>query len=595
MRNDVPASRIFDSALLLWTRRVLALGLVGAWAAYLYLFMPPVSRGDFLLAILRESAAMRERDWLYALTWPLHILGGHIVFYERVLQLFNYYALGYSPLFVKYCAIAAWSLAGIGVYRLVERSELGGVAKLVCLLGLALVTFNPIPWDVLAWPDANVPYLSSLVALLFAGGAMVRIVNGPHDAASMRRLAVLGFLVVIGSGVGWSILPALLWLFMWDALQRGHYRRVRLAVASVAAFAVVAYAVIFLFHKSLRLGLVAESLVNMHVPSLLSYFFALQGTLFGIDQRPLNAWAGAGLFAVSCIVFAGYKWKVRRASEPELLFVFGLVAGLLVSLGRWKLSMDRPDAPVPSYYHIFLLPYYYGVLLMLARLLPWRLSPWVMTVAFAGIVASVSQRLLFFDENFRTQGRSYEQMIVAARGWRMTEALRLIGESFFNQQILMEFLPDLKRAGKYQALAGDFHPYKSTKIAPPQASANGHSCNNDYRNLQLLDFSRDQRNPYTQGEPELPFHRFVGVARNYYNCDDESVAISLVTADGTVACTSWTTRSVFWHYQSQQHADILRSPYAFDFSCPVEGPGDVYLVSREQKTGRLLETVKVAR
>lgn len=595
MRNDAPTAALFDSRALLQARRAVALALAAAWAAYLVLFMPAVSRGDFLLAILRESAAVRERDWLYALSWPLHILGGHVIFYERVLQLFNYYALGYSPVFVKFCAIAAWSLAGLGLYRLLQRSELGGVAKLVCLAGLALVTFNPIPWDVLAWPDADVPYLSSLVVLLLAGGAMIRLVNGTHDAQSMRKLAVLAILVVIGSGVGWSILPALAWLFVGNAFQSGNRRHAGLAAAAVAGLLVAGYALVFLFADTLRLGLVAESLANMDVAALLSYFFALQGTLFGLDQRPHNVWAGAGLFTVGCLVYAGYKWKVRRASEPELLFIFGVVSLLLVSLGRWKLSMGRPDAPVPSYYHIFALPYYYGLLLMLARLLPWRLSPWVMGAAFAGIVASVSQRLLHFDLNFRTQGEAYVQMIDGARGWRMTEALRLIGETFFNQQIFMEFLPDLKRAGKYSVLAADFHPYRSSRIAPPQPSGNGHSCNNTYRNLHPLDFSRDRRYPYTQGEPELPFHRFVGVARNYYNCDDARVAVSLVTADGTVACTTWTTGNVYWHYVSQQHADILRSPYAYDFSCPVEGPGDLYLVSREQKTGRILETVKVAR
>ncbi|MDB5861434.1 MAG: hypothetical protein JWQ76_5123 [Ramlibacter sp.] len=595
MGNDTPTAVLFDTKALLLTRRAVALALVGAWAVYLVLFMPAVSRGDFLLAILRESAAVREHEWLYALTWPLHILGGHIIFYERALQLFNYYALGYSPVFVKYCAIAAWSLAGLGLYRLVQRCELSGVAKLVCLVGLALVTFNPIPWNLLAWPDADVPYLSSLVVLLFSSGAMVRIVNGPHDRAALRQLAALAVLVVIGSGVGWSIVAALLWLFVGNSLLRGHYRHVGLVAAAVAGLLVLAYAVVYLFADTLRLGLVAESLAHMDVPRLLSYFFALQGTLFGLDQRPLNVWAGAGLFTVACVVYAGYKWKHRRASEPELLFIFGVVSLALVSLGRWKLSMGHPDAAVPSYYHIFALPYFYGVLLMLARLLPWRLSPWVLGVAFAGIVASVSQRLVYFDKNFRTQGEAYVQMLNGARGWRMTEALRLIGETFFNQQIFFEFLPDLKRAGKYDTLAADFHPYRSTRIEPPRPSGNGHSCNNEYRNLHPLDFSRDQRFPYTQGQPEMPYYRFVGVARNSYNCDDTHVAVSLVTADGTVACTTWTSPNVYWHYLSQEHANILRSPYAYDFSCPVEGPGDIYLVSREQKTGRIVDTVKVPR
>lgn len=567
--------------------------LVAAWTAYLLRFMPSVSRGDFLLAIMRQSIAAREGDWWYALTWPVHILGGHIVFYERVLQLVNYYVLNYSPAFVKFCAIAGWMLVGWGLYRVVERSSLRGAAKLVCLLGLALITFNPIPWDVLAWPDADVPYLSSLVVLLFSAGAFVRRVNGPLEPAALRWLALLSVLVIIGSGVGWSILPVLLYLLVVRAVLQRDFAHVQLILAVAGGTLLLVFALVTLFPETLRLGLVTQSMQNLDFARLGSYFLALQGTLFGLDQRPANVRAGAALFAGALLVYALYKRRHRHATEAELLFLFGVVSLALVSLGRWKLNMDRPATNLPTYYHIFALPYYYGLLLMLARLLPQRWSPWVMTIVFAGIVASVAQKLDFYHRNFRGQSESYTQMLDGVRGWRMTEALRLIGEAFFNQQIFLEFLPELQRAGKYQALSADFHAYRSSQVAPPQPSSNGHACNREYRNLQLLDVSRDQRAPYTQGYPEKPFYRFVGVARNDRNCDDEHVAVSLVSSDGIVNCKTWTTANVYWHFDSRAHAEILRSPYAFDFSCPVEGRGDLYLVSSEHKSGRIMESVKV--
>lgn len=571
----------------------LAALLTVAWAAYLYVFMPSVSRGDFLLAILRVSAAAREGDWAYALSWPLHVLGGHIVFYERALQLFNYYVLGYSPWFVKICAIAAWMLVGRGLYALVRRSEPAGPAQVVLLVGLVLVSFNPIPWDVLAWPDANIPYLSSLIALLFAGPAIVRLLQAPLDRPATGRLVLLSFLVIIGSGVGWSIVPAIVYLHVVNAVSAGNFRRIRLIAGAVAVFLVAIYAVIYLFAETLRMGLVAESLSNLDFTQLGSYFLALQATLFGIDARPLSVWAGGGLLLAAFAIYVAYKRRHPGATEAELLFVFGLVSLMLVSLGRWKLNMERPGATLPTYYHIFALPYFYGLLLMLARLLPRRGAPWVLAAVFAGVVLSVAQRLDFYHRNFRGQGDSYAQMLPAVQGWRMTEAIRLIGEAFFNQQIFLEFLPALQQAGKYRSLAADFHPYRSSRIAPPQPTANGNACNPGYRDLHVLEVSRDTRAPYTQGYAELPFHRFVGVARNDRSCQDNHVLVSLVAADGTVSCRSRTTINVYWHYQSAGHEDILRSPYAFDFSCPVETPGPFYLVSTERDTGRVIATVPV--
>jgi hypothetical protein len=184
-------------------------------------------------------------------------------------------------------------------------------------------------------------------------------------------------------------------------------------------------------------------------------------------------------------------------------------------------------------------------------------------------------------------------MIKAVRGWRMTEATRLIGDPGHNQNIFLDYLPRLKAEGKYRRISRDFVPYRSTRMAPPVVTGNTTSCNQAYHNLEVFESRLDERAHYTMGYPQSPFWRFVGAARNPRNCDDRDLSVSLVDAAGVVQCRSWVTVNVFWHYTSVPHASMVRSPYAFDFSCPMEA-GDHFLVTQDRHGG-VLETVKVAR
>lgn len=591
---QAPAVAVRDP--LLWPRRILIAVLAAAWMGYLLKVLPPVSRGDFLLAIVRQAAAVQAGDWLYALTWPVHVLGGHIVFYERALQLFNYYVLDYSPGFVKACAVAVWILVAFGLYRAVERTELTGPTRLVCLAALALVSFNPIPWEVLSWPDSVIPYVSCLVAILLCAHPMVRILNGPLQARDLRLLVLLAALVVIGSGVGWAIVPVLAFLLLVRAVTRREFRHLPVVAAVGAGALVLAWVLIALFPQTLRLGLVTESLANLDPARMGVFFLALQGSLLGKIKLPDAAWAGAIVFSASMAVYVLYRRRQRGATVAELLFLFGLVGLMLVTLGRWKAFLDRPLTYLPTYYHLFALPFYLGTLLMLARVLPPRRAPLGLGIVAAVLAAGIAAKVPFYDRNLRGQGDSYREMLVLAPAWRMTELARLIGEFFFNQQILFEFLPSLKQAGKYAPLTQHFQPYRSERIAAPQAGAlPGNTCNPTYRDLQLLESSADQRFTYTQGDPVRPYWRFVGVARSRVDCDASGVAVSLVAADGTVQCTSRTNSTVHWHYQSADHADIVRSPYAFDFSCPVEGAGPYFLVTRDARSGRQLDAIPWAR
>lgn len=566
----------------------LAVILVGAWTAYLHAALPEVSRGDFLLAIIRQSAAVRSGDWLYALSWPVQILGGHIVFYERVLQLFNYYVLDYSPAFVKYCALAIWVLAGAGLYRLVARSGLSGPLELVLLVGLALVTFNPIPWEVLAWPDSNIPYLSVLVVLLFSSDTFVRRLNGPLAAADLLLLALLCVLMIVGSGVGWAILPTLGWLLLLRALANRDLRHLPLVLGGGAAALVLAGVLVSLFPDTLRLRLVADSLANFSFGGVGAYFLSLQATLFGYARR-LSAWVGGLVFLLGVVVYVLHKRRYPQVTVPELLFVFGAFSLMLVSLGRWRWALELKGAS--TYYHLFALPLFYGLLLMLARVLPARSAHWVMGGFFLFTAAAIATKVNFFDRNLRQQGEIYSGMLPAVQGWRMSDTIRLIGEPVINEQILFEFLPDLKAAGKYRSLTADFKPYRSARMAPPRATPNGQTCDPAYRNLHLLETAADRRWSFTTSGTGRPFQRFVGVARNPSACADVRVAVSLVAADGTVQCMSWTTPNVHWYYPAPEHAGATRSPHGFDFSCPVEGGGPYFLVSSTASGDRVLEAV----
>jgi hypothetical protein len=569
-----------------------ALAVLAAWLGYLAWVVPSVSRGDFLLAILRVDADFRAGRLLQAITWPFYILGGHIVFYERALQLLNYYLLHYSPDFVKFSCLAAWGLLGLGLWRFVRRLPMGDGAQAAALLLLAVITFNPIAWETIAWPDATVPYLSALIALLFGLGPLVDILRQPAFTGHWRRLVVLCVLVIIGSGVGWAIIPTV----MWVALTTGapERRRARLKAAGAAALVLAAAAAVMIVFLPgiLRLGLVTQSLAALpeNLGRFVAYFLSLFSTLFGIHERPLGVIAGGAIFLASLLVYARYKRRFGEPSGEEVLYVFGLGGVLLVALGRWKLNMDR--GLVVTYYHLFALPAFYGMLVMGLRLLPARRVSRAAIVAAVVLAASIGSQVAFYSRSLVSLADAFRHMIPAVSGWRMTEATRLIGSPGHDQDIFFDYLPRLKAQDRYRSLSRDFHPYRSTRIAPPVETANPRNCNADYRNLQAFETGVDDRAPYTQGYPQYPFHRFVGVARNPADCDQAGVSVSLVDAAGVVQCKSLTTPNVYWHYVSPEHDRILRTPFAFDFSCPME-QGTYYLVSQDP-TGKVIESVKVA-
>jgi hypothetical protein len=570
-----------------------AAGLLAAWLAYLYAWVPALSRGDFFLAMMRLARSVEQGNLLYALSWPLHILGGHIVFYTRVLQLANYYLFGFSPLFVKGAAMAAWALLGLGAFLFVRRLPLSPPRRLACLLLLALLTFNPIPWLVIVWADATVPYLSALIALLFVAPTLVAGVEAGWRAAPRPRMALGCVLVIIGSGVGWAILPALGWLAALRLARVGRARRFMLLAAPAAVVATaLAWLLLAHFSPSLRLGLVGASLASLpsHPEQAAAYFVSLFATFFGWSRRPWNLVLGAAFLVASLLTYAAHRRREGRASEAELLYVFGLLAMLLVTLGRWKLSADRGEPNPPTYYHLFALPAYYGFIAMALRLLPARRLSRVETGGVALLVLAFLLSMPQYQRKLRELRADFVQMIRPLQGWRMTEATRLIGEPEINQELFFEFLPMLKRGGRWPELSGPFHPYKSSRMAPPQPSAGGSACGS-YRNLQLLLTEPDQRRVYGTALNRPDYRRFVGVARNPARCDETGIAVALVAADGTVLCKTWTTPNVHWYYGAPEHRAVTAAGYGFDFTCPVES-GAYYLVS-QRTDGRVLESVRV--
>ena len=570
-----------------------ALMVLVAWIEYLRRYVPSVSRGDFFLAILREDADVGAGRWSDAIVWPFEILGGHIVFYERVLQLVNYYLFSYSPVFVKTVALGAWVLLAVGLWRFARRLPVGRDAQAGALLALAVISFNPIPWETLAWPDATVPYLSSLIALLFALPYLVRVLDAPSSAGHGSLFVFLCLVVIMGSGVGWAIIPTVMWLMAVASVTERRYARLKVMALVAAVLIGLAAALILLFPRALRLSLVTESLgaLPQNFDQFLGYFFSLFATLFGLRERPFSSWVGAGFFIASFAVYLLYKRRFRKVTEEEILYIFGLGSVLLVTLGRWKLNVDRGAAV--TYYHLFALPAFYGAIVMSLRLLPAGVMGTGGVAAAAVLVSVMAPQLGFYHHNLQEQSTAYQNMIPAVRGWRMTEATRLIGSPGHNEDIFFDYLPRLKAQGRYRQLSDDYHPYRSSRIAPPRTTTNPRSCSQDYRNLEVFDSRTDDRAAYTQGTPQQPFHRFVGAARNGFDCEQGEISISLVDAAGVVQCKSWTTLAVYWHYDVPQHSEILRSPYAFDFSCPMEA-GEYFLVTQDS-AGHVLETVKVAR
>lgn len=573
-----------------------ALGLVlAAWLVYLYRNVPSVSRGDFFLAMVRFARSVEQGEWLYVLTWPVHILGGHIVFYERVLQLTNYYLFDYSPHFVKYVAMVAWVLLGIGILRFVVRLPLPQPSRLAALLLLALVTFNPIPWASIVWADSTIPYLSALIALLFVSRHLVAAVEGEWTGRAFAGALLCCVLVIFGSGVGWSILPAMGWLIALRMAREGRLRKfLLLAAVLAAAVAVAVWIGVTFFPRTLRMGLVRESLASLpdNLEHVAAYFVSLFATFFAVSERPWNLWLGGGLFGVSLATYFFYRRRTGTATEPELLYVFGVLSLVLVSLGRWKLAADRGWSSPVTYYHLFALPVFYGFVTMALRLLPERARPRLAWGGLAALATAYAVSMGPYHLGMRGTYNDFTQMIRPLQGWRMTDGTRFIGEPELNHELFSEFLPLLKRDGKYVELSGPFHPYRSSRMAPPQPTENRRSCSSGYRNLDLMHTSPDRRRVYGAAAHLPDYRRFVGTARNALDCDQQDVAVSLVATDGTVLCKSWTTPNVYWYFEDKAHLDITRSPFAFDFTCPVEAGAGYFLVSQDPQ-GKLLETLRV--
>ena len=564
-----------------------------AWLGYLSAVVPSVSRGDFFLAMVRLARSVEQGDLLYAVTWPLHILGGHIVFYERVLQLTNYYVFDFSPHFVKAVAMITWVLLAVGVFRFVRRLDLPEWTRFACLLLLALLTFNVTPWFTIVWADATIPYLSSLVVLLLVAPTLVRAVNEGNVAA--WRIALCMVLVIFGSGVGWSILPAMAWLYALRMFRDGRLRRFLLVAGAGLVFvAVAAWVAVTFFPLALRLGLVEESLANLpgNLGRVLAYFLSLFATFFAISERPWNLWLGGAVFFASLLAYAAWRRRATGASEAELLYVFGVLGMVLVSLGRWKLAVDRGDPSPQPYYHMFALPAYYGFVAMaLGRLRIRGSSAWAGVVLLAALLPFHVGQMPAYHRKAMAQRYDYQQMIVPIQGWRMTESSRLIGEPEINHEIYFEFLPMMKRDGKYPQLSERFHPYRSSRMAPPVATPPRSTCSTGYRDLHLLHAEPDVRAIYG-AKADLPdYRRFVGVARAHGDCDAPGIAVSLVSDDGTVSCRTWTTPNVHWHFDVPEHRSIAASGFAFDFTCPVT-PGGYFLVSQD-RDGAVLDAVRV--
>lgn len=567
--------------------------LLAGWLAYLAANVPAVSRGDFFLAMMRVARSVERGDLLYAITWPVHILGGHIVFYERVLQLVNYYLFGFSPQFVKGAALAAWSLLAFGAFLFVRRLPLSEGARFACMLLLALLTFSPLPWATVVWADSTIPYLSALIALLFVAPALVRGIESGWRAAGRGRMLLCCVAVIFGSGVGWAILPALAWLAALRKVRRGQGRKVLVVTATaVVVVSALVWLLVTFFWLELRLRDVAVSLATLpaNVGRVGAYFLSLLGTFSGVSERPWNLPLGAAFFVASLATCFFYRRREGRATEPELLYLFGMLGLVLVTLGRWKVAVDIFGGSPPSYYHLFALPAYYGFIAMALRLLPQRSAPWVGLAALAALGASYAVQTPAYHRELAEQRDLYLNMIRPLQGWRMTESTRMIGGPEINHEVYFDFLPMLKRTGRYSALSGPFEPYKSTRIAPPVPTGNGNSCS-AYRNLDLLLAEPDRRRIYGAAQDLPNYWRFVGVARQPGRCEQSGLAVSLVDSSGVVLCKSWTTANVHWAFDAPQHRDAAASPFAFDFTCPVEN-GEYFLVSQDA-AGKVLEALPV--
>lgn len=585
---------------------------------YLYLYVPPISRGDFLFEMWRIAPLIEANDTLSVFERVFRLFGGHIVAYKRVLQITNYIFFDYSGNFVRWEALSVYVLALISlIWFSVRVFGLSLMAGAVLVVG-GVQLCSPVPYEVITWSDAVTPYLSCAIVLLFLGPRIGEILakDEPRSIREWLFVALFAFLVIIGSGIGWAILPALAVAYVTgrgylDAVfERIRLRSVLIVGGSIVVLALATYCFALWFTDvfSQRYHL---NDVNLALKQAISrprdffvYFLALLPSPFMI--RPIEtAWMhGLVVFCywLILIIAASHFRQLKALTLPVLVTSFALGGAFLVAVGRWEIASSKGILTAPTYYSLFVFPLYMGLVpitwevLRRLSILPWLASISALLVCTVIAASEFSRATIIADKEVRSLSEWHVKARDGSRDWNLYDLARLTGDAGWAQLGLFQILSDMKRWGKYPELTRDFindpgafarnHGLSAQRLAGTTTRlGNDGACNVLFGSGALLGSSPDKRAQWHYQETPVNFVRFFGYARHPTKCNKKVDYVFAVDGKGTVICVSRTARPRHWDWPVELHrVAISGSEFVFDFSCPLgtedtaakRGPFDVY-------------------
>jgi hypothetical protein len=579
---------------------VLSLAIAALWLVHIWPIVPTVSIADFVLSMWRNSEAIEQGRWGEVVARWFEPFGGHIVAYTRLLQTINYVFFDYSPTFVKITGFAALVLAFLAYAWMVMRefgATLAGGAML--LLGFWLIA-TPTTYGLLAWPDSLPPYYSVFIVACLTLAPLGRLyARGANAIALIGASVLVAFAIIIGSGVGWSILVILpvfyvlasgrldLWLksVPWYWLLAG--------VVLIAALALPAregalhllrtYEAEFTLDEARR-GL--EGVFNK--PDIVAQFFlATLATNFVLGDI-YKTWP-VGLAPLVLFVVLALRFILARKSQTVAIWLafgmLGLLSVLLTTLTRWHFVEERGLTMASQYYSVFALPFHIGLggLVITAIRTEARWLAGVVAAASAAMILFAVQDLVrrgpVYDGALRERAERAGAGIYGAANRNLELTAELSGVPQFVAMYEFGVMVDFQRRGKYLPLTQDYFatPEAFAERFGVSTLAQGGAATNECAQGgslgRVINRDADTRKTWS-GHPLFPLQReyvrFVGYGRDPDTCAGAAAFVLAFDAAGRLLCASRPsalnalTVPPYWRPR-----DEIDAAGQFDFSCPL--------------------------
>jgi hypothetical protein len=608
---------IVSAAILLW------------WIVQLVIWIPPVSRADYLWELWGISPAIEAGRYGEIFRFVFRIIAGHIIAYSRIFGLLNWVLFDYNGTIIKYAAITTFILCWISFLSAIWRTSYRNLSAGVTLVIGTVLLCNPVPWLVLGWPESIIAYFSNWITVCFGLPVICRLVRAARPPSTAAWLAILAicFAIIVSVGSGWGILPTLVvaWL-----IGRGHVDAVftsrRLlpkaigvlvgivVISAVGLFAITRFAKAT--ERTFYMDDVYLSLAQAptHPVEVARHFFSVLVALVAPWPMDVAMWFGVLLVLLWCwvILYLARAGRLREVCFWASFSVYGLIGAALNTLGRWQLTLDRSHASMPTHYGVFALPFLVGLvaLVLTAHAGEARRPSVVRRGAFARpsnvqifglivgaiILCSYVPAFSTGTIRFHTQRAWHLEARFGAQNYHAIHMARLSGDQAFYSTYVFQLIPDLKRMGKYRALSDDFIADSASFIAAEHIDladakqASDKSCGATAVG-ELTDIGPDLRASWNFGnQRKLSLVWAYGYALAA-DCRKPADFIFMADAHDKVLCVSRPGRPMLRDLPTESAVPLGRHADAvFNFSCPLAGdydstaPYKVYTWSRADRS-----------